>query len=183
MKPLYIFDLDGTLADIDHRRHLVQNKKEICSACKGTGGIIYMPPCASCNGKGERNGESQPNWPEFYRLCVNDTPKWPVINTMIALARQGADVWIWSGRSAEVMNETREWLQRYIPGDELEEVELCMRREGDYTPDEQLKAGWYDALTEYDQRRLVAIFDDRQKVVDMWRSKGLTCFQVAPGNF
>lgn len=27
------------------------------------------------------------------------------------------------------------------------------------------------------------IYDDRQKVVDMWRSKGLTCFQVAPGNF
>jgi hypothetical protein len=25
--------------------------------------------------------------------------------------------------------------------------------------------------------------DDRQKVVDMWRDLGLTCFQVAPGDF
>jgi hypothetical protein len=25
--------------------------------------------------------------------------------------------------------------------------------------------------------------DDRQKVVDMWRAEGLTCFQVAPGDF
>ena len=25
--------------------------------------------------------------------------------------------------------------------------------------------------------------DDRQKVVDMWRENGLTCFQVAPGDF
>lgn len=27
MKPLYIFDLDGTLANIDHRRHFVEDKK------------------------------------------------------------------------------------------------------------------------------------------------------------
>ena len=27
------------------------------------------------------------------------------------------------------------------------------------------------------------VFDDRQKVVDMWREIGLTCMQVAPGNF
>lgn len=179
MKPLYIFDLDGTLADIEHRRHLIQ--KTICSAC---GGVVMTFPkpkqvCEPCGGV----GYTTPDWPEFYRQCVNDEPKWPIIDTLIALARQGADVWIWSGRSSEVMNETREWLQQYIPSDELEEIELCMRREGDYTPDEQLKAGWYDALTDYDQRRLVAIFDDRQKVVDMWRSKGLTCFQVAPGNF
>jgi hypothetical protein len=25
--------------------------------------------------------------------------------------------------------------------------------------------------------------DDRQRVVDMWRSNGLTCLQVAEGNF
>ena len=27
------------------------------------------------------------------------------------------------------------------------------------------------------------IFDDRQSVVDMWRARGLTCFQVAKGDF
>ena len=27
------------------------------------------------------------------------------------------------------------------------------------------------------------VFDDRQQVVDMWRANGLTCFQVAEGNF
>ena len=28
-----------------------------------------------------------------------------------------------------------------------------------------------------------AVFDDRNQVVDMWRSNGLTCFQVADGDF
>lgn len=183
MKPLYIFDLDGTLADIEHRRHLINPK---CTECDGKGTVEQRDcksaiDCEACKGTGKN--DQKPDWPAFFRACVLDEPVWPVINTMIALARQGADIWIWSGRSAEVMNETRTWLQRFVPSDELEEIELCMRREGDFTPDEQLKAFWYDSLNEYDQRRLVAIFDDRQKVVNMWREKGIACFQVAPGDF
>ena len=30
---------------------------------------------------------------------------------------------------------------------------------------------------------IFAVFDDRQKVVDMWRNNGLNVFQVADGNF
>ena len=33
------------------------------------------------------------------------------------------------------------------------------------------------------KENIVGVFDDRQKVVDMWRKNGLTCFQVADGNF
>lgn len=34
-----------------------------------------------------------------------------------------------------------------------------------------------------DKYNVLGIFDDRQQVVDMWRSLGLKCFQVEPGNF
>lgn len=34
-----------------------------------------------------------------------------------------------------------------------------------------------------DRDRLVAVFDDRARVVRMWRKAGITCFQVAPGDF
>lgn len=34
-----------------------------------------------------------------------------------------------------------------------------------------------------DRARLVAVFDDRSSVVTMWREHGVTCFQVAPGDF
>ena len=201
MTPLYIFDLDGTLALIDHRRHLVE--RDSCSTCRGVrvvkrepvqvdprpvpdrhGQPVYLPvmdTCPTCEG----SGKQKPNWPAFFRACVDDAPNWPVIATMHALLKSGADVQIWSGRSAEVMNETLTWLHRWVFGGDIDadEVQLVMRREGDFTPDEQLKAGWHDALSELDRRRLVAVFDDRQKVVDMWRSKGVACFQVAPGEF
>jgi phosphoglycolate phosphatase-like HAD superfamily hydrolase len=154
MTPLYIFDLDGTLALIEHRRHFVNLTA----------------------------GREIPDWRAFFAACVHDEPNWPVISTMNALLKSGADVHIWSGRSAEVMNETLAWLHRFFEID-AEEVSLCMRREGDYTPDEQLKQSWLEDLTEFDRRRLVAVFDDRQKVVDMWRANGVACFQVAPGEF
>ena len=58
-----------------------------------------------------------------------------------------------------------------------------MRRAGDFTPDEVLKRKWYEELGSHDKARLVAVFDDRDKVVAMWRSIGVACFQVAPGKF
>lgn len=182
MTPLYIFDLDGTLALIDHRRHLVER-----------------PPCPYCGWKkqcahdnlteeeleirglppGQREAFS-PNWPAFFRACVDDLPNLPVIETLHNLVVSGADVWVWSGRSSEVMAETKQWLMDHVG---IEDLQLCMRVEGDFTPDEQLKACWLDNMAPVDRRRLVAVFDDRDKVVAMWRDKGVACFQVAPGGF
>lgn len=150
MKPLYIFDLDGTLALIEHRAHLVR--------CEN------------------------PNWKAFFAACVDDQPNIPVINTFHDLLSGGADVQIWTGRSSEVMAQTQQWLMNHI-GDAAEDVQLLMRIEGDYTPDDVLKAQWYENMCDFDKRRLVAVFDDRQKVVEIWRSMGVACFQVAPGDF
>lgn len=156
MPPLYIFDLDGTLALIDHRRHFVTMT----------------------------DGRTAADWRAFFLACTLDEPNWPVIGTLGALIKSGADVWIWSGRSSEVMNQTVAWLQRYLPTEvDPDELQLCMRIEGDFTPDEQLKEQWLQALSEYDRKRLVAVFDDRDKVVSMWRRNGVACFQVAPGEF
>jgi hypothetical protein len=30
---------------------------------------------------------------------------------------------------------------------------------------------------------VLCVFDDRDKVVKMWRENGINCFQVAPGDF
>jgi hypothetical protein len=43
---------------------------------------------------------------------------------------------------------------------------------------------WLDDLFPGDKKdRILCVFDDRQKVVDMWRDNGIDCFQVAPGDF
>ena len=50
-----------------------------------------------------------------------------------------------------------------------------------YMADNKIKQHWLDTLVDKDD--IFAVFDDRQQVVDMWRKNGLTCFQVADGNF
>lgn len=153
LRPLYIFDLDGTLALIEHRRRFVEDKKNA-------------------------------NWPAFYAACGDDAPNYPVIDTMRRLRDAGAEVWIFSGRSDEVRDTTVAWLCEYthLLSWELD-TSLTMREEGDYTPDDELKKSWLDMMLIDDRKRLVAAFDDRDRVVKMWRDAGITCFQVAPGEF
>jgi len=139
-----IFDLDGTLADIDHRRHLVMQEPK--------------------------------NWDEFYARCVNDTPNLPVVEMFQRLAEGGYIMIVCSGRREEVRKETYQWLRKYGIKPDL----LIMRPYEDHTPDDELKGKWVEMLNKKD---ILCVFDDRDKVVAMWRSKGITCFQVAEGDF
>lgn len=168
-KPLYIFDLDGTLALIDHRRPLIERPS--CEFCGWTKDCDH-------HRDGSRS-KFKPDWPAFYGACTQDLPNLPVCTTFQLLQSTGADVWIWSGRSDEVEPQTRDWLRSH----ELHPRELRMRPAGDYTADDTLKRAWYESLRGTDRTRLVGIFDDRAKVVNMWRSIGVPCFQVAPGEF
>lgn len=159
MKPLYIFDLDGTLALISHRRHFVDREN------------------------------NKKDWKGFYAACDKDQPNEPVLKVMESL-RCFADVWIFSGRSDEVRSQTVEWLVKHtsFASSDFDSAfgtqdVLTMRSEGDYTPDDVLKRQWLDSMLYEDRGRLVAIFDDRDRVVKMWRDSGVTCFQVAPGEF
>lgn len=180
--PLYIFDLDGTLALIDHRRHIVEapwvklpegQKPANGQRLKIIDGVTHI-----------RDPKFTPDWKAFYEACDKDQPNWPVIGTMLQLYSVGCDVRIWSGREDSVKCKTFMWLHlaTRIPLIKLEQM-IKMRPEGDYTEDHQMKRKWLHLLSPRERSRLAAVFDDRQKVVDMWRSEGVACFQVAPGDF
>ena len=121
--------------------------------------------------KGEKK-----DWNAFYAACVDDEPNWPIIKTCRALLAQGEHrIEIWSGRSDEVRVESEDWLERHGLSTRLG-IHLQMREEGDYTPDDKLKESWFNIIKDNWAPDLV--FDDRQRVVDMWRRNGITCAQV-----
>lgn len=142
---LVAFDLDGTLANIEHRLHFIQNKPA--------------------------------NWPAFFDACVDDVPNPQIMAVCHRLIWSGCAVEIWSGRSDRVRAQTEAWLDRHS----INHTILRMRKDGDYRADDVVKGEWFDALPE--DARPVLAFDDRQRVVDMWRSRGVVCCQVAPGDF
>jgi hypothetical protein len=119
---------------------------------------------------------SDERWRTFFAHCYGDLPNWPVIHTLQALQRAGLYIHVFSGRSDDVREKTIDWLEAFnVPYNHLR-----MRAAGDFTKDEELKRQW---IEEYELSQILCVFDDRQKVVDIWRLLGLACFQVAPGDF
>lgn len=118
-------------------------------------------------------------WDEFYRACVLDPPIKPIINTMRAFREAGAHIEIWTGRSDLVEKETREWLDvhgaPYTP--------LRMRPHGDHSSDVEMKRFWLHDHFERFGKKPDLVFEDRARVVAMWREEGIYCAQVDVGDF
>ena len=85
-----------------------------------------------------------------------------------------------SGRSEDCREETERWLDKkfYMGG-----RKLFMRPSHDpLTPDFIVKDRLFDEYVA-DNYNVIGVFDDRRQVVQMWRSKGLTCLDVAGNKF
>ena len=87
-------------------------------------------------------------------------------------------VLIVSGRDSVCRGETMAWLDdNNIPW-----TELFMRPEGNTEEDSVIKKRIFDEHIR-DNYQVLFVLDDRKKVVNMWRSLGLTTLQVADGDF
>jgi phosphoglycolate phosphatase-like HAD superfamily hydrolase len=167
-KRTVIFDLDGTLANIDVRRD---------KSLKPNGKLdwdIFAAP------------SSIKNW---------DKPNDPVIQMAKLFHQDGFKIVIFSGRNDRGFDATIDWLTWWdVPFDLLvmrpdkfkdkswpiadgNPATPDMR----FMPDEILKKKMLDTFVDINDVFLVV--DDRDKVVKMWRDLGLNTFQVAPGDF
>lgn len=160
-----IFDIDGTLADVTHRRHHVAQKpkrwdlffadmdkdppvKDVVEFCKfmlACGKIAGFINVIFCSGRGEEYRSETEAWltkcvaPFIDSGSVTKYPHQPVLDLRMRPAKDS--------RSDVIIK--REMLA-------------------------QLRAEGHD---------IWFVVDDRQRVVDMWREEGITVFQCAPGDF
>ena len=81
-----------------------------------------------------------------------------------------------SGRKAECRKDTTQWLREVTGCEPL----LFMRADGDDRHDAQVK---YDILRNdiLPRFHVLGVFDDRQRVVQMWQSAGIRTFDVGQG--
>ena len=158
-----IFDLDDTLADTSHRNHFLQQDPK--------------------------------DWQGFYEACGGDALLEPVATTFAAFATRGDTLEIWSGRSETVFSKTRKWLNdnhlanHFMSGVKLNDrgkgryaLPIFMRPAGDVREDIDLKHAWLKQLRE-EGGDVDLVLEDRTRMVKFWRSQGITCFQVADGDF
>ena len=94
------------------------------------------------------------------------------------LSEEGYRIVVTSGRSEDFRNETFNWLKdNAVPFNHL-----VMRKSGDMRNDAIVK---HDLFHEFiaPKYNVVMAYDDRNRVVDMWREIGIVCAQMDYGDF
>lgn len=120
-------------------------------------------------------GDRSPfDWMRVGEDKVNEPIKWLVRSFKPTVA-----IIVFSGRDSVCRDITEKWLgENGIPY-----KDLFMRPEGDMRKDSIVKKELYDKYVKGNYE-VAFVLDDRNQVVDMWRNElGLTCLQVAEGNF
>jgi len=148
-----IFDLDGTLANMEHRRKFI------------TGELGYK------------------SWDKFNspEECAKDTPIESTVNLARMYKDAGYRILIFTGRDGIAELVTRQWLKDHnVPFDRL-----VMRPQGNHRPGTEMKTKWLNEEfgNESWKTDVKAVFEDRNRVVKMYRELGLQCYHVQEGNF
>lgn len=122
------------------------------------------------------NGRS----PFDYSKVSTDLPNPGVIDVVqLACYGKGYKVIFLSGRPDSCRMDTEDWLFENV---KVPIERLIMRPTGDGRTDYVVKKELFDNHVR-DKYDVQWALDDRDQVVKMWRGLGLTCLQVAEGNF
>lgn len=140
---------------------------------------ISLPPAVIFDIDGtlaHMNGRS----PYDYSQVHTDTPDVVLYELHWFYKNAGYNVIFLSGRPGSCRQETENWLKEHITAGA--DVHLLMRSAADKRDDAQVKYELFDQHVR-DNYQVRMVYDDRNRVVDMWRSIGLKCLQVEPGDF
>jgi len=152
---LVIFDLDGTLADVRHRMHHIRPDPavdpETGKKVKRRFDLFH----AACVDDGLIDEVAY-----FYHKFVND----PDVTVVVL-----------SGRDHAVYDMTVDWFQRN--GLPLPD-ELLLKQGDQHTPDVEQKRLHADRLEKKYNKPISMVFEDRDRVVRMWKERGTFVFNV-----
>jgi hydroxymethylpyrimidine pyrophosphatase-like HAD family hydrolase len=143
-KMLVVFDIDGTLANCEHRLHHVLSKPK--------------------------------NWPAFDAGIPNDTVIPQVAAMFFTLRDAGHDIVFATGRNDRSRDDTVAWLTANDFWCPLSH--LYMRSKDDYRSDDIVKRELLDDIVADFGKKPDMVFEDRPRVVKMWRDNGIFVFDV-----
>lgn len=113
------------------------------------------------------------DWSRVYQDEVD-----PIIRKLLDTIKYKYFVILTSGRDEICREETNKWLRE----NDVPYGMLLMRPEGDIRKDSIVKRELFEKYVR-PYYNIEFVLDDRNQVVEMWRSLGLKCLQVAEGDF
>jgi uncharacterized HAD superfamily protein len=146
MTKCWIVDIDGTIANTEHRIHYITNGHK--------------------------------DWNAWHSNAHKDEP----IEEVVALLDMATDydikIVLCTARDEKCRQDTLDWLTE----NDIPYHALYMRKLGDRRDDDIVKFELLEQIYEAGYEP-VLVLEDRDRVVKMWRSAGLRCLQVSPGDF
>jgi predicted kinase len=156
-RQMVVFDMDGTLTNLDHRRPIVMDVPE-----------------------GEK-----PDWDKFFSQCDKDTVRPDIMDRLRAAYLSGMEVVICSARPEEYREMTERWLElngawTEVNGQKVPMyTRLIMRKRKDYRKDNIVKKEMLDHYL--DKTKIVKWYDDRPVVIRMLQENGVNVEDVGTG--
>lgn len=138
-----------------------------------------LPPAVICDLDGTlalMNGRS----PYDASTCDRDLLNEPVAEIIRRFQNGGHKILFLTGREDKYKEPTIRFLQTHL-GEDFP-YELIMRKTDDRRKDAVIKKEFLETLV-LPRFYVDFVLDDRNQVVDMWRGLGITCLQVAYGDF
>lgn len=144
-KDIVIFDIDGTLANGEHRQKYVREKPK--------------------------------NWMAYNDRMADDTVH-EHVRTMYNYLHLPIQRYIVSGREDRYRDITEAWLKK---NEILNYEALYMRKAGDYRSDDIVKEEILKTCFGDKIDRILCVFDDRPRVIRMWRRNNIPVFDCGLG--
>ena len=142
----WIVDIDGTIANTEHRIHYIT--------------------------------DGHKNWNAWHANAHKDEPIEEVVALLDMAAANDIKIVLCTARDEKCRQDSIDWLEAHdIPYDAL-----YMRKQWDRRDDDIVKFELLEQIYEAGYEPIL-VLEDRDRVVKMWRSAGLRCLQVAPGDF
>jgi hypothetical protein len=151
-KKIFIFDIDGTVANCEHRQHFLRRPRK------------------------ERD------WKSFRDLTRLDTPHDDILFLLKLFAAEGHTILFVTARTESERDDTEWWFENVAGLTSDMWQRLYMRADRDNREDTIIKKEILDVIRRvYGEPYMV--FEDRARVVAMWRENGVRCLHVEPGEF
>lgn len=157
-KPIYIFDMDGTICNSLHRHHYLQS-------VDAEGNVVPRP-----GGK---------DWDSFFAAQKDDVPYEAITGIMAALKSELNIVLILTARPQSQYEESVRWLDEHSVAYDG----IFMRPDNCRLDDNLLKPKQLHTYLSDHVSRVRTIFEDRRRIVDSLRHHGFHVCHVAEGDF
>lgn len=147
---IFIFDIDGTVANCEWRMHHLKQQPR--------------------------------DWVSFRKGTRDDGTHDDILFLLKLFAKEGHKILFVTARTESERADTEWWFSNVAGINRSMYTALYMRADDDYREDTIVKAETLKLIREVHGEPFM-VFEDRARVVQMWRDNGVRCLHVEPGDF